>query len=118
MLFSNVKHRSYFCKDLPLRLCDCITTTTTRKRFFTNKLGFQQHPAAIFEREEVSKKKEDFSGDISISVCVRKLHNGNEASDSFLQRFAIDKFSCYRILNGHSSGCENCDLVFRCSARL
>lgn len=28
MFFSKLKHRSYFCKNVPLRLCDCITTTT------------------------------------------------------------------------------------------
>ena len=29
MFFSNLKHHSNFCKFVPLRLCDCIATTTT-----------------------------------------------------------------------------------------
>ena len=33
MFFSNAKHRSYFCKDLPLRLCGCIATTTNSQPF-------------------------------------------------------------------------------------
>ncbi|HCW05835.1 MAG TPA: hypothetical protein DGG95_00525 [Cytophagales bacterium] len=40
MFFSNLEPNSYFCKNKPLRLCDCIPATTTAQSLRVSRVKF------------------------------------------------------------------------------